>query len=290
MKAKRKTRPERQLRLRLRIVLIYNCPFSNGKYWASQTSSDMLSRSSDAHDRQAQHCKAHAASQPSHDGQVWQGPFVGQAWGYPLVGDKCWRPKAARCRKHQRTCERRHLNVSNALFVYSAFANLMTEIHLRSGLGGSVQARMGWTPGHRRTRTRMLRPRIRRLWRQAELRGRGWRLRAKNSLPLRGCIGSISTSAQISFSRLAVRSRDLVIPSNGKSTLVAGQDGAAVERLPAGTGRRQTKRFPSVGECDCISNCTLMQRKSMLLNRSSREPGWCPFVFGPVSSWAQGWG
>ena len=68
-------------------------------------------------------------------------------------------------------------------------------------------------------------------------------------------------------------SRVLVMPSEGKSTLVAGQGVAAVERLPAGTVRRQTKRFPSVAECDCISKCTLMQGKSMPLNGSSREPG-----------------
>ena len=40
-------------------------------------------------------------------------------------------------------------------------------------------ARVGWKPGHQRMRTRKLRPRIHGLWRQAELRGLGWRLRAK---------------------------------------------------------------------------------------------------------------
>ena len=39
-------------------------------------------------------------------------------------------------------------------------------------------ARVGWKPGHRRMRTRMLRPRIHGLWRQAKLRGLSWRLRA----------------------------------------------------------------------------------------------------------------
>ena len=34
-----------------------------------------------------------------------------------------------------------NVDISNALFVDAAFAQLMTAIHLRSGLGGSVRAR-----------------------------------------------------------------------------------------------------------------------------------------------------
>ena len=48
------------------------------------------------------------------------------------------------------------------------------------------------------------------------------------------------------FQQVGGEVADLVMPSDGKSTLVAGQGVAAVERLPAGTVRRQTKRFPSL--------------------------------------------
>ena len=75
------------------------------------------------------------------------------------------------------------------------------------------------------------------------------------------------------FQQIGGEVADLVMPSDSKYTFAAGQGKAAVEQLPAGTVRRQTKRFQAIAECNCISKCALMQCKPMLLNGSSREPG-----------------
>ena len=189
-------------------IEIKNCPdlelsFGNRKHWASQASPDMLSRSSQGPPSATGQTSRGIAANPWWSSMA-KTNFVGDAWGYPLVGDECWRAEAARCRKHQR-CERGHLY---ALFVDAPFAQLMTVIHLCSGLGGIVRVR-AWVenPDFEECALECSAPESAGFDVKPSF-GSRLALVCKNSSPLRGCsFGSTTTSAQISFSRLAVRSR-----------------------------------------------------------------------------------
>ena len=65
---------------------------------------------------------------------------------------------------------------------------------------------------------------------------------------------------------------NLIVPGDGEPAFAACESVAAVERLTAGTMRRQVGRFPAVPQGDGVAERTLVQGEPVFLKGSEREP------------------